>query len=62
MKWLPCPRPHTSYACEKAIPPFDLIQGRLVVQGYNMDYNEQYRDLAHLCMISAKGIEMHKDK
>lgn len=30
-------------------------------QGYNMDYNEQYRDLSHLCVISDKGVDMHRD-
>jgi hypothetical protein len=42
-----------------------VVDGMLcipVLQGYNMDYNEQYRDLSHLCIISAKGVEMHRDK
>lgn len=27
------------------------------VVGYNMDYNEAYRDMTHLCVINAAGIE-----
>lgn len=27
------------------------------VVGYNMDYNEAYRDLEHLCVINKEGIE-----
>lgn len=29
--------------------------------GYGMDYNEVYRDLNHLCLLSPKGVEMHKE-
>ena len=27
------------------------------VVGYNMDYNEAYRDMPHLCVINSDGIE-----
>lgn len=29
--------------------------------GYGMDYNEVYRDLEHLVLLSPKGVEMHKE-
>jgi hypoxanthine phosphoribosyltransferase len=30
------------------------------VVGYNMDYNEAFRDMSHICVINAKGIEHFK--
>jgi hypoxanthine phosphoribosyltransferase len=30
------------------------------VVGYNMDYNEAYRDMPHLCVINDKGISFFK--
>ncbi len=30
------------------------------VIGYGLDYNQRFRDLMHLCVISKKGIEMYK--
>lgn len=30
------------------------------VVGYALDFNEHYRDLHHICVINAKGIEKYK--
>ena len=30
------------------------------VVGYNMDYNEAYRDMPHLCVINQAGIEFFR--
>ena len=30
------------------------------VVGYNMDYNEAYRDMPHLCVINTAGIDFFK--
>ena len=30
------------------------------VVGYNMDYNEAYRDMPHLCVINAAGIDFFR--
>lgn len=30
------------------------------VVGYNMDYNEAFRDMQHVCIINGKGIEFYK--
>ena len=30
------------------------------VVGYNMDYNEGFRDMPHLCVINGEGIEYFK--
>ena len=29
--------------------------------GYNLDYNEAFRDMGHICVINEKGIEAFKD-
>mmetsp|Transcript_32038 Transcript_32038/g.43365 ORF Transcript_32038/g.43365 Transcript_32038/m.43365 type:complete len:120 (-) Transcript_32038:744-1103(-) len=31
------------------------------VIGYNIDYNEAFRDMGHLCVISQKGIDEYAD-
>ena len=31
------------------------------VFGYGMDYNELFREMSHLCVISEEGIEAFKD-
>lgn len=31
------------------------------VVGYNLDYNEAFRELPHLCVINGEGIEKFKD-
>jgi hypoxanthine phosphoribosyltransferase len=31
------------------------------VFGYGMDYNELFREMSHLCVISQKGVEAFKD-
>ncbi|RYG52213.1 hypothetical protein EON67_01745 [archaeon] len=36
-----------------SIPDFFIV-------GYNMDYNEAYRDMSHLCIINPEGIEYFK--
>jgi hypoxanthine phosphoribosyltransferase len=30
------------------------------VVGYNMDYNEAYRDMPHLCVINGAGIDFFR--
>ena len=30
------------------------------VVGYNMDYNEAYRDMPHLCVVNEAGIEQFR--
>ena len=47
------------------IPKLDMIGFSIpncFSVGFGMDYNEQYRDLDHLCLLSKKGIEMHKEE
>lgn len=29
--------------------------------GFGLDYNEAYRDLGHICIISDRGIQRYKD-
>lgn len=32
------------------------------VFGYGMDYNEYFREMSHLCVISKEGVEAFKDQ
>lgn len=37
------------------------IPNKFVV-GYCLDYNEVYRDMAHICIMNERGIARHADK
>ncbi|PAV84316.1 hypothetical protein WR25_16889 [Diploscapter pachys] len=32
------------------------------IVGYGLDYNQKFRDLNHICVMSSKGIERYKNK
>jgi hypoxanthine phosphoribosyltransferase len=36
------------------------VPGDKFLVGYGMDYNEKFRDLSHVCVISKEGIEKYK--
>ena len=33
----------------------------VLVFGYGMDYNEEFREMPHLCVINDKGIKAYQD-
>lgn len=37
------------------------VPGDKFLVGYGMDYNEHFRDLSHICVISKEGIEKYKE-
>lgn len=38
------------------------VPGDKFLVGYGMDYNEHFRDLSHICVISKEGIEKYREK
>mmetsp|Transcript_4699 Transcript_4699/g.4395 ORF Transcript_4699/g.4395 Transcript_4699/m.4395 type:complete len:156 (-) Transcript_4699:75-542(-) len=37
------------------------VPGDKFLVGYGMDYNEHFRDLSHICVISKEGIEKYRE-
>ncbi|VDK54498.1 unnamed protein product [Gongylonema pulchrum] len=46
------------YEVQEDFVAFD-IPDKFVV-GYGLDYNQKFRDLGHICIMSEAGIERHK--
>ena len=49
---------------QEPIPKLDMIGfsiPNVFSVGFGMDYNEQYRNLDHLCLLTKKALDMHRE-